>query len=163
MQASLVIKNAKVVTVDEGFSLAQAIAVRGDTIVAVGSNDDVESLVGPSTQVLDLEGKTILPGANDTHGHAALFGGTRPPLAMDLYAPRVSSAGDVAAEVKQWVDRTSPGEWIRGYGWDPQLMPNPSRFDVDAVSPDNPVVMNDWTAHSAWVNTRALELAGSHP
>ena len=160
MYASLVIKNAKVVTVDAGFSLAQAIAVQGDTIVGVGLNDDVENLIGPDTRVLDLGGRTILPGINDTHGHPALFGGTRPPLAMDLYAPRISNAADVAAEVKQWVESTSPGKWIRGYGWDPQLMPHPSRFDIDAVSPDNPVVMNDWTAHSAWVNTRALELAG---
>jgi predicted amidohydrolase YtcJ len=160
MAASLVIKNAKVVTVDAGFSIAEAIAIDGDTIVAVGCDADVSAHVGRETKVLDLGGKTIMPGVNDTHGHAALFGGTRPPLAMDLYAPRISSAADVAAEVKQWVGRTAPGEWIRGYGWDPQLMPSPSRFDVDAVSLDNPIVMNDWTAHSAWVNTKALELAG---
>ena len=160
MHASLVVKNAKVVTVDSSFSIQEAIAVDGDTIVAVGSNGDVERLIGPETRVLDLQGKTILPGANDGHGHPALFGGTRPPLAMDLYAPRISDAAGVAAEVKEWVSRTPPGTWIRGFGWDPQLIPNPSRFDLDAVSPDNPLALSDWTAHSVWVNSLALRLAG---
>ena len=160
MDASLVITNAKVVTVDEQFTVAQAVAVRGDTIVAVGSAAEVAALVGPATQVIDLGGRTLLPGANDGHGHAAMFGGTRPPLAMDLYAPRIGSVADVAAEVRRWAAKTPKGDWIRGYGWDPVLLPNPTRWDLDEASPDHPLALTDFSAHNLWVNTKALELAG---
>ena len=160
MDATLVMTNAKVVTVDEQFSVAQAVAVRGDTIVAVGSAAVVAALVGPSTQVIDLGGRTLLPGANDGHGHAAMFGGTRPPLAMDLYAPRIGSAADVASEVRLWAAKTPKGAWIRGYGWDPVLMPNPTRWELDEASPEHPLALTDFSAHNLWVNSKALELAG---
>ncbi|MCZ7665573.1 MAG: amidohydrolase [Thermoleophilia bacterium] len=160
MAASLVIKNAKVVTVDGDFSVREAIAVVGDTIVAVGSNTEIEALIGPDTRVMDLEGRTILPGVNDAHGHPAMFGGTRPPLAADLYAPRVNSVALVAEEIKTWVDTTPPGTWIRGYGWDSTLLANPTRWDLDSVSPDHPLALTDFSAHNLWVNSKALELAG---
>jgi predicted amidohydrolase YtcJ len=160
MRASLVIKNAKVVTVDKDFSVKEAVAVDGDQIVAVCSNEEIEGFIGPDTEVMDLEGRTLLPGANDSHGHPALFGGTRPPLAIDLYAPRVKSVADVQEEVKQWVAKAEPGTWIRGFGWDSTLLMKPTRWDLDAVSPDHPLALTDFSAHCLWVNSKALELAG---
>jgi predicted amidohydrolase YtcJ len=160
MKASLVIKNAKVVTVDKDFSLQEAVAVDADRIVAVGSNQDIEGLIGPDTLVLDLEGRTVLPGINDSHGHPAMFGGTRPPLAMDLFAPRVNSVALVQEEARQWVARTEPGTWIRGFGWDSTLLMDPTRWDLDSVSPDHPLALTDFSAHNLWVNSKALELAG---
>ncbi len=87
MEADLVITNGKVITVDRDFSIKQALAVKAGRIVSVGTNDEIKPLVGSGTQVLDLKGKPILPGINDTHMHGRLFGATRPPLAIDLTFP----------------------------------------------------------------------------
>jgi hypothetical protein len=160
MQASLVIQNAKVVTVDSSFSIREAIAVDGDTIVAVGSNSDVEGLIGPETRVLDLQGRTILPGINDSHGHPAFFGGTRPPLAVDLYPPRIHTVAAAVAEVETWVKDLPPGTWVRGTGWDSANLTDLTRWDLDAVAPAHPLALGDFSGHNLWVNTKALELAG---
>lgn len=82
--ADLVLFNGKVVTVDNRFSIAQAVAIKDDKIIAVGTNEKIKALAGGHTEVLNLKGKTVLPGINDSHIHAALFGGTRPPLALDV-------------------------------------------------------------------------------
>jgi len=144
------------------------VAVKGDKIVAVGTDKDVRPLVGKNTTVLDLKGKTILPGINDAHIHASLYGGTRPPLALDIGYPTVNSISDIAKAVGEKVKTVKPGEWIRGVGWDEGFLEecrkdptrHPTRWDLDPVSPDNPVMLGDYTQHELWVNSRALELAG---
>jgi predicted amidohydrolase YtcJ len=168
MKADLVIKNAKVVTVDEAFSIQEAIAVKDGRIQAVGSNTEVDSAIGPETQVIDLGGKTLLPGINDAHLHAPLFGASRPPVALDLSPPNVLSLDDMAEALRTKVAESQPGEWIRGFGWDPGAIAEckndpsrlPRKWDIDAVSPDNPVVFNDFSAHNMLVNSRALAIAG---
>ncbi len=160
MSATLVIKNAKVVTIDSEFSIREAIAVNDDTIVAVGSNRDVEAMIGPETRVMDLEGRTILPGVNDGHGHPAWFGGTRPPLAVDLYPPRIHSIATAVSAVEAWVRDLPPGTWARGVGWDSTRLTDPTRWDLDAVAPEYPLALSDFSGHNLWVNSKALELAG---
>ena len=89
-KADLLLVNGKVITVDRRFSIHQAVAVKKGWIVAVGADDEIKALKGAQTQVIDLKGKPLLPGTNDTHTHAVLFGATRPPLCLDLMYPKAS-------------------------------------------------------------------------
>ena len=167
-KADLLFVNGKVITVDSRFSIKQAIAVKNGWIVAVGSNDEIKELKGSNTQIIDLKGRPLLPGTNDTHTHAVLFGGTKPPLCLDLRYPNARSISDMVKMLKDEVKRKKPGEWIRGFGWDlgfleeckndPERLPRKSDFDV--VSPDHPIAFIDFSAHTLVVNSKALELAG---
>ena len=166
--ADLVIVNGKVITVNQNFEIASAVAVKDGRIVAVGDNDDVKTLITPATEVIDLDGQTMLPGINDSHMHAPFFGATRPPLALDLSFPQVQSIGDIVEAVRVKTAEVEPGEWIRGFGWDQgsleECKNDPSMFprgsDIDPVSPDNPVILTDFSGHTILVNHKALELAG---
>ncbi len=115
----LVFVNGRVLTVDARFSVASALAVTGGTVSAVGDRREVMAAVGPGTRVVDLAGGTLLPGINDAHLHGCAFGMTRPPLSVDLAAPGVRSIADVAEAVRAAAERTPPGEWVFGHGWDP--------------------------------------------
>jgi predicted amidohydrolase YtcJ len=156
------------VTVDARFSTAQALAIRGNRIVAVGENDEIRLLLGGDTEVVDLKGRTVLPGINDCHSHTALWAGTRPPYVLDLAYPNVRSVKDILQRVREKVETLQPGEWVRGAGWDSgyleECVADPSfRLDrrlLDAVSPDNPVALADFSVHSLWANSMALRLAG---
>lgn len=167
MLADLALINGKVVTVDEKFSIAQAVAVKEGKIVGVGSNEEVRALSGKSTTILDLKGRTMLPGINDAHIHSVLYGGMKPPLALDVSYPEVKSIRDIVKAVEEKVKTAKPGEWIRGFGWDEKYLdeclkdPNlhPTKHDLDAVAPDNPVCLSDFSVHTTWQNSKALELA----
>ncbi|MGW7581618.1 amidohydrolase [Kitasatospora sp. NPDC054768] len=160
--------DGRVVTVDADFSVASALAVTGGVISAVGGRDDVAPLIGPRTRVVDLRGATLLPGINDSHLHGCAFGMATPPLSLDLGHPAVSSLGDVAEAVREAVGRTPAGQWTTGHGWDTGYLDEclldpsrqPSRHDLDAVSPDHPVVLYSFSGHATWVNSKALELIG---
>ncbi len=92
--------NGKVVTMDAAGTVAQALAVKGDTLLAVGSTSDAKAWAGPGTEVVDLAGKTVLPGINDSHTHAAMYGGSRPPLTLDVGFPSVRSIADIKGMVR---------------------------------------------------------------
>lgn len=167
-EADLVFTNGKVITVDSDFSIKQAVAVQDGKIIAVGANDEIEKCIGDNTKVLDLKGKPILPGINESHMHAPFFGATRPPLALDLTSPAVKSIKDMVSALDDKVKAMKPGEWIRGFGWaqnsleecisDPTRLPR--KGDLDAVSPDNPVAFTDFSCHTLLVNSKVLEMAG---
>jgi predicted amidohydrolase YtcJ len=168
MQADLVITNAKVITVDRDFSIKEAVAVKDGKIVAVGTSADVETYIASDTKVLDLKGKPLLPGINESHMHAPFFGASRPPLSLDLTYPTVQSIPDMVAALQQKVAEVEPGEWIRGFGWDQSTLEEcrsdpsklPRKWDLDAVSPDHPVAFTDFSVHTLLVNSKALEIAG---
>ena len=168
MEADLVIINAKVITVDQDFSIKQAVAVKDGEIMAVGTSDEIKTYITPDTKVLDLKGKPLLPGINESHMHAPFFGASRPPLSLDLTYPTVQSIPDMVAALKQKVAEVAPGEWIRGFGWDQSTLEecrnNPSKrprkWDLDSVSPDHPVAFTDFSVHTLLVNSKALEIAG---
>ena len=168
MEADLVIINGKVITVDQDFSIKQAVAVKDGKIVAVGTSDDVKAYIASDTKVLDLKGKPLLPGINESHMHAPFFGASRPPLSLDLTYPAVQSIPDMVAALKQKVAEVEPGEWIRGFGWDQSTLEEcrndpsklPRKWDLDAVSPDHPVAFTDFSVHTLLVNSKALEIAG---
>ena len=147
IKADLLITNGKVITVDRDFRIKQAVAVKDGKIVAVGTNADVEAFISSDTNVLDLRGKPILPGINESHMHAPFFGASRPPLSLDLTFPAVQSIPDMVEALRKKVIEMKPGEWIRGFGWDQSSLAEcrndpaklPRKWDLDAVSPDNPV------------------------
>ena len=166
-EADLIIMNGKVITVDHDFSIKQAIAVKDGWIIAVGTNGDVQKFSGKKTQVIDLKGKTILPGINESHGHPAAFASVRPPFAIDARFPNVKSMADIKAAVAAKAKELGPGKWIRGRGWNTALLEEfknnpkgmPTRKDLDDVAPENPVILTDWSGHAIWANSKALQLA----
>ncbi|MFC1951396.1 amidohydrolase [Chloroflexota bacterium] len=165
--ADLALIGGKIVTVDKDFSVKQAVAVKGDTIVAVRNNEHIRALIEKDTQVIDLKGKTVLPGIHDPHTHAAWFGGTLSDSILNLQHPNVNSISDVVQLVKNKTKELEPGQWVIGYGWgsmhleeisrDPGRQPN--KWDLDPVSPSNPVFLCDFSGHIGWCNSKAFEAA----
>ena len=137
---------------------AEAIAIRGDRIQAVGSNDDILKLKGPQTEVIELSGHFVMPGFNDAHLHLASAGFEK--LNVNLFG--VKSLDEFRSRIRARVETATPGEWIVGGGWDETLWPvktPPTRWDVDEVANDHPVFLNRVDGHIAVANTRALQLA----
>jgi predicted amidohydrolase YtcJ len=155
--ADLIIRDAHIVTVDSGFSIAQAAAIRGGRFVAVGSDAEVMKARGPKTRVVDLHGKTVLPGFDDTHVH--LTAGEELPLQVDL--THIHSIKQIQAAIAAREKQVKPGEWITGTRgwWEYQLAEGrlPTRADLDAAAPNNPVAIPG--PHYVIVNSRALALA----
>ncbi|MBM4037830.1 MAG: amidohydrolase family protein, partial [Planctomycetes bacterium] len=153
----LVVHNAKVVTVDAQFRIVQALAVKGDRIVAVGTNDEVLKLAGPATQRLDLAGKTVLPGLIDSHSHpldAAMF-------EFDHEVPNMESIADVLAYINARAAALPEGDWI---GLSQVFITRlrerrfPTRAELDAAAPKHPVAFR--TGPDAALNSLALKLSG---
>jgi hypothetical protein len=156
--ADLIIRDAHIVTVDPAFSTVRAAAIRAGRFVAVGSEAEVMKTAGPDTRVVDLHGKTVLPGFNDTHVH--LTAGEDLPLQVDL--THIASIKQIQAAIAARAKLVKPGDWIvgtRGW-WEYQLAEGrlPTRADLDAAAPDNPVAIPG--PHYMIVNSRALALAG---
>ena len=138
---------------------AQALAVGGDRVQAVGAEAEVLKLKGPQTQVIDLGGHFVMPGFNDAHTHLAEAGFQR--LSVDLVGVR--SLSEFRERIRAKVETAAPGEWILGGGWDHTLWPTkklPNRSDLDEITTDHPVYLNRVDGHIAVANTRALELSG---
>jgi predicted amidohydrolase YtcJ len=163
--ADLVLKGAVVHTMDANRPLAEAVAVRGNRIVAVGSNAEVLPFVGKATRVLDLRGRTVIPGFEDSHAHFLGIGFAR--LDLDLVGTR--SYAEVVARVAQEVRKRRPGEWIRGRGWHEgkwdapppgAVRGFPTQAELSAVSPDNPVALERADGHAVLVNAKAMALLG---
>ncbi|MGK5642943.1 amidohydrolase [Streptomyces sp. URMC 126] len=161
--ADLVFHNGDVMTMDPRRPRASAVAVRAGRIVCVGDDADVRALAGRGTETVDLRGRTLLPGINDTHLHAAVYRLNLPPYALDLGASAVRSVADIVAAVAAEARRVPKGQWIRGAGWNPYRLAEqrgPNRDDLDKAAPDHPVFLQDNGYHASAVNSRALELAG---
>jgi hypothetical protein len=163
--ADLVLTNAVVHTVDARRPRAEAVAVRGNRIVAVGGAAEVRAFVGPKTRVLDLGGRTVVPGFDDSHAHLLGIGFAR--LDVDLTGTR--SYAEVVERVAAAVKRRKPGEWVRGRGWHEgkwdapapgSVRGFPTHHALTAVSPDNPVVLDRADGHAVLVNARAMAIAG---
>jgi predicted amidohydrolase YtcJ len=136
----------------------EAMAVRGDRILAVGKIVDLDKLKGPQTQIVDLGGHFVMPGFNDAHLHLADAGMTK--LSLDLTG--VKSLDDMREMVRKKVDSARAGEWIQGSGWDETLWPvkvPPTRWDLDEVANGHPIFLGRIDGHIAVANTRALQLA----
>ena len=157
--ADLIIRNAKIWTVDENRPTAQAVAVLDDRIVAVGSNDDVEAWRGPHTRVVDASGKLLLPGFNDSHVHFVDGG-----LSLDsVQLNDATSAAEFARRIGEQAKKTPRGEWVTSGDWDetkwtPAAMP--AKELIDPLTPDTPVFVSRYDGHMALANSVTLRLAG---
>jgi predicted amidohydrolase YtcJ len=163
--ADLVLRNGKIVTEWPATPVAQAIAVRGDKIAAVGTNTDAQRWTGPQTKVIDLRGQLAIPGFIEGHGHFTGIGEYRQGL--DLREARTWD--DIVAQVGRAAKQAKPGEWIVGRGWHqskwsvpptPNVEGFPLHASLDKVSPDNPVLLTHASGHAAFVNAKAMEAAG---
>ncbi|HTG18296.1 MAG TPA: amidohydrolase [Blastocatellia bacterium] len=157
-QADTVFINGNVYTVNERQPHAEAIAVKAGKIIFVGSNNDAKAFQDKNTRVVDLKGNTVVPGMTDSHYHLSGVGERE----MTLNLEGISSLEEFLAKVKERVERAKPGEWITGRGWiethwKPPVFP--TRWDLDKVSPDNPVALGRADGHGAIVNSAALKLA----
>ncbi len=166
--ADLVLNNGHLITLDPARPQAQALAARDGRIVAVGSNQDVLPLIGPQTQVLDLEGQFGIPGFIEGHGHFLGLGDAR--LQLDLRTAKTWD--EIVAMVRAAVAQSPPGTWIRGRGWhqdkweqvpEPNLEGFPLHAALSAVSPQHPVLLTHASGHAVFVNAKAMELAGIDP
>ena len=157
--ADLIITNAKISTVDKSLPTAQAVAVLGDRIVAVGSDADVESWHGPQTRVIDAAGKLLLPGFNDAHVHFVSGG-----MQLDnIQLNDASTPQEFARRIGERAKITPKGEWILGGNWDETKWnpPNmPTKELIDALTPDTPVFVSRYDGHMGLANSVALRLAG---
>jgi predicted amidohydrolase YtcJ len=118
MNPDLVMFNGKIITVDNNFSIAEAVAIKDSKIFGVGSSTDMKKLAGENTGLLDLKGATLMPGINDAHCHLNGFGLDRPPMVVDLGYPSIKSLVDMRAATAAKVVDVGPGKWISGWAWD---------------------------------------------
>ncbi len=137
---------------------AEALAIRGDRILAVGARDEIMKLKGPETKIVDLEGRFVMPGFNDAHMHLARAGLEK----MTVNLVGVKTLDQFRERIQAQVEKAEPGDWVVGGGWDETLWPVqvlPTRWDVDEVSSGHPVFLTRVDGHIAVANTRALQLA----
>lgn len=153
---SMLLFNGKVFTADEKFTLAEAVAVDGERIVAVGTSAELKARF-TATKEIDLGGKLVTPGFNDAHVH--FFRGALSLLTVSLFDSK--SVEEAKSRIAAKVKETKPGEWITGRGWDHTLWGSkfPTRADLDAVAPNNPVYLVRVDGHVGWTNSAALKLA----
>ncbi len=156
--ADLVLKNGNIYTVNDARPKSEAVAIKGDRIIFVGSNRGAQNYVDRNTRVIDLNGKTVVPGMTDAHHH--LFGVGFREITLNLEG--ITSLEDFLAKVKARVDQARPGEWITGRGWietfwKPPVFP--TRADLDKVAPNNPVFLDRADGHGAVANSAALKIA----
>ncbi|MGD8506725.1 MAG: amidohydrolase [Candidatus Bathyarchaeota archaeon] len=156
--ADLVLKNANTLTMNPHEPHAEAIAIKDNKIVAVGTNEQVQAWIGNQTRVMNLNGKTVVPGFIDTHVHMRGFG--RFLTTIDLR--EVNSIKKMQQLLQERVQKTPKQKWILGRGWDQEKFKEkryPTREDLDEAAPTNPVIFTRVCGHICVVNSQALELA----
>jgi predicted amidohydrolase YtcJ len=163
--ADLVLVHGRIVTVDADLPEAQALAARGDRIVAVGTDAEIEPLIGPDTEVIDLAGMLAIPGLIEGHGHYMSLGQELTQIDLRFASDWDEIVDMIAAAV---ID-TEPGVWVVGRGWhqdkwerppSPSVEGLPLHHGLSEISPDNPVLLEHTSGHGIFVNALALELGG---
>ncbi|RMG85176.1 MAG: amidohydrolase [Bacteroidetes bacterium] len=163
--ADLILTNARVYTVHEKQPRAEAVAIRGDRIMAVGSAEEIAALRGDSTTVLDLGGRFLMPGFIEGHGHFSGLGNSL----MNLNFLKSRNWDEIVAMVAEKAKTAKPGEWITGRGWHQEkwdkipernVLGYPYHDELSAVSPDNPVILRHASGHGLFANKAAMDAAG---
>ncbi len=163
-KADLILTNGKIITVDKNLTKAQALAVKNDTIMQIGTNDLINNFIGENTQVIDLRGKTAIPGFIESHAHFYGLGISK--LRLDLTS--ANNWDEIVYMVAEAVANAKPGEWIVGRGWhqdkfDPKPNPSVEGYPVHSIlsqaSPFNPVMLTHASGHALFANAKAMELA----
>jgi len=155
----LVIIGGKVATVDTDFSIADAVAVKNDKIIFVGTNEDAKKYIGSKTKVIELNGELVLPGLIDSHGHLTGYGKSLEHINL----VGTKSYQEILYLVDEKVKTVESGEWIRGRGWDQNDWDNkefPHHQALSIIAPNNPVILSRVDGHALLVNQKAMEIAG---
>lgn len=158
MRFDLILDNANIITIDEARPRAGTIGIVGNRIVAVGERGELTGV--DATERIDLDGRTVVPGFNDAHNHMQAFGSGLNEVALG--AAEVRSVEEIVAAIATRADETPAGVWVIGTGYDDNKLAerrHPTRYELDAVSPDNPVLLNHTSGHFCVVNTAAMRLA----
>jgi predicted amidohydrolase YtcJ len=164
-KADMVLLHGNVITVDDALPRAQAVAVGSDTIIAVGSDEEITKYIGEKTYVLDLKGKTVLPGLIESHAHFMATG----KALMELDLSDAKNWDEIIARAAEKAQELKPGEWIIGRGWhrekwDPPASPNvegyPVHDELSRATPRNPVLFSHASGHAVFANKLAMQLAG---
>lgn len=158
--ADIIFNNAHAITVDPRQPAAELVAVKNGKILFAGSCGQLSDFKGVGTKVIDCAGKTLIPGFNDAHCH--IFSFVRKLTSIDLSAPDIKSIADIKAAIKRKAEKTPAGQWISGTDYnDFNLVEkrHPTRWEIDEVAPDNPVVLSHRGLHACVLNSRALALA----
>lgn len=161
IKADMVLLNGKIITVDPKNSVTEAVAILDNKILAVGKTDEIKSFVGDSTELVDLEGKTVMPGIIDSHTHPT--GIAEEYLEVNCRAPPVRNIKDLQDLVAAKVSEVEKGKWIRGSAYNDSKLAEKrqmTRWELDKVSPENPVMLTSDTGHQCIVNSLAFEIAG---
>jgi predicted amidohydrolase YtcJ len=159
MSADLALTGGKVLTMNQSQPHAEAIAIKADRIVQVGTNEEIAPWIGKNTKVVSLKGKTVVPGFIDTHVHVADFG----RLLRWIDLSEACSIKEMRESLSRHVKKAPKGKWLLGRGWDQTRFAEkqlPTRFDLDSFSPDNPVIFYHQNGQVCVVNSKALEHAG---
>ena len=159
IKADLVLQNANVITIDRQHPRARSVAVRDGRFAAIGNGDNLADLIGPDTEVLDIAGKTVLPGFIDAHIHV-LTSGIRHVMAADCALPSIR---DVQAALRQQTAGVPAGQWVQGFKYDDTKTEENrflNRHDLDAVSTDHPILVAHRAGHVYYTNSLGLERAG---
>ncbi len=163
--ADLVLRGGNIATIDDKLPTAQALAVRGDRIVAIGTNAEILPLIGPKTNTIELAGRMAMPGFIEGHGHFLSLGDSKRKLDLTKAPTWDEIIALVAAEAK----KTPPGQWIVGRGWhqgkwssppSPNVQGYPTHEALSRATPDHPVLLTHGTGHMTFANAKAMELAG---
>ncbi|QJF51956.1 amidohydrolase [Roseobacter ponti] len=158
--AEIIFSGGPIITMDPNMPRAEAVAVTGGRILAVGGRDEIDGLRGPSTQVVDLDGRTLMPGLIEPHMHTSL---TTLLSFTDVSIFAVNSFDEVLAKLRAAVGQTAPGEWVFVANFDPMLTPGaqiPTLSDLNALSPDNPFFMLESNGHVAYSNSMGFAELG---
>lgn len=156
--ADIVFKNGTIYTVDAARSWAQALAVRDSQIIFVGTNTHSEKLIGAQTRIIDLHGRLMLPGFHDTHVHLSEGGVEINQVSLE----GISQPEQIAERIKAYIKEHPAETWIQGGNWALTLFPkaNPTKSFLDEIEKDKPVFLISADGHSAWANSKAVNLAG---
>src|SRR5438105_844741 len=163
--ADLVLRNGRLITLESSGPQAQALAARGGKLTAIGTNQQMQAFIGPSTKVVDLGGRLAIPGFIEGHGHFLGLGHSK----MNLNLSGARSWDEIVGMVAAAAREAKPGAWIQGRGWHQEKWDNPPEPNVEGfpleaalsrVSPRNPVLLTHASGHAAFANSLALKLGG---
>ena len=157
--------NGRVITLTDSQPQAEAVAVLGDKIAAVGPDAAIRELIGPKTMIEDLNGKTLIPGLNEPHNHFGMYGPAT-MLSVNLQSPPlgpIENMDGLVSALRSKAEEMPNGGWVTGRGYDDTLMAenrHPTRHDLDKASSAKPIFISHVSGHFSVANTKALEMAG---
>ncbi|MFQ6126549.1 MAG: amidohydrolase [Candidatus Heimdallarchaeota archaeon] len=157
--SNLCLVNGNIITMDPTNPKAEAVLIRGGTILRVGFSEEIKAQCDETTKVIDLAGKTVLPGLHDTHIHLL----SRGILLQEIELREARSIEEIKEKVREEAGKKAPGAWITGRGWNDNIFVTekrfPTRFDLDQATPDHPVALRRVCGHIVVANSMALEIA----